>query len=239
MRRLLLAILFAAVAFAQTEPNVITVNASRTVSVPFDQVNVAVDVLADQTAALEDVIAALQPAKISPSNLVSAGPPDFYGFYNSDGSRPAGTVWSFSSSASLADLPGYLSSLAALQTTLSKAPVVVGLNFRVTNLATSPQATAGNPCPYPALFNDASQQAQKMASAAGLKLGPVVRLSDTLAASGTQVLAYGIPAANLSGFLSGIFVGGGSFVGPAAAIGVGGVGPSPACALSVDFQIAQ
>ena len=234
MRPFLLVTLFAGVSLAQTEPNVIIVSANRTLSAAVDQVSIEVDVLAGLTTPFDDVVAALQPAKITAANFISAGAPSFYEFSNNDGSVQQGTQWSFSTAVAFADLPGYISTLTALQTTLSTAQAPMGLYFFVQGASSSTQATTASQCPYPAVFNDAFQQAQKMAAAAGLRLGPVFSLSDTVE-SPASVVTVSVPSTFLYqgavGIISGLLTqprpGGSSGSGP------GG------CALTVKFQIAQ
>jgi hypothetical protein len=56
--------------------------------------------------------------------------------------------------------------------------------FDIGDISVSPELAATQPCPYPSLASYARTQAQKIADAAGAKVGPVVAISDSPSDSG-------------------------------------------------------
>jgi hypothetical protein len=173
--RLLCLLLFALPALAQFESNSLEVTATRTVTIQPDVVTFNVNVTAGATISMDAIVAAL-PQPFTASDFVSAGA----GFLNIG----SGTQWYFSKSLPIASMGSALTALNSAQAKLGKS---MTLTFN-TQAVVSPTAKAANPCPYGALMSDASAQAQQTASAAGLKLGPVVGLSDGSDLPADQVL---------------------------------------------------
>jgi hypothetical protein len=141
-------------AFAQLDDNTVTVTATRTLNLQPDQVLIQVDVAAQ---ALSDALQIVAPAGITATNFNSY---DTVGF------------WTFQLTLPFDKLSATLVGLAKLQASARQG--VVG--YGVLNSSISAQARK---CPYPALVADAQAQAQQVASAAGVKLGPVLAISDS------------------------------------------------------------
>jgi uncharacterized protein YggE len=149
MRCLVLFLAAACAAFAQLDANVITVTASRQVSVPPDQVSIAVTFPGGDLQTL-NLLTSVFPT----ANLMSAG-----------GS------WTLTFVTPIQDLTASIVSLHAL------ASENHNVSYYVQGATVSPQAAAAQQCPYPALINDARVQAGKLASAAGVTLGQLVSMA--------------------------------------------------------------
>jgi hypothetical protein len=147
-------------------PSTVAIAASRTLSLQPDQAVIVVSVNAGQSAALADIVAELQGSGIAAANLSNA-----FG--------PAGGIqWSFLLPVPFAQLPATLSTLAQLQQTLGGPKGQPNLTYLVQGTQVSQALQASQSCSFPALVTDAQSQAQKLASAAGVTLGPVVSVSD-------------------------------------------------------------
>jgi uncharacterized protein YggE len=210
MRTLILLCLLPAAALAQFDNNVITVTASRQVNAPPDQVNVMLTVTTDENQTLDSVVAALA-GSVAVTDLASVSS---YGSGRVD--------WRFNVTVPIANLA---KSIAAWQVGASKA--IYAVDYYVQNSSSSAQAQ----CPYPALISDARAQAAKLASAAGVTLGPIVTLSTNPAAS---PVVYDPTAYSLQAVLGT----------PATLFGVllttprlGGI--YPPCSLTIQFQMGR
>jgi len=165
MRKILWFLAVPLAAFAQLDDNTVTVTASRQLpNLQPDQAVIGVDVAADPGAVLDDVLAALNGSGITAANLSSVEP------------YPGGpsTVWSFTLTVSLAKMSA---TLATLQRVINASPLPAAYSVLFTEV--SPELQATQQCPYPALVSDAQAQAQKLASAVGLSVGPILTLSDS------------------------------------------------------------
>jgi hypothetical protein len=161
----------------------ITVTASRTIYGQPDQVLFEVDVNSGLDASLDTVVAALAGSGITGSNLSSvyAQTPDL-------GSRagifqPLRLDWTFTLSAPLSKLKDTIASLTALQQTIAQKNAGLSMTFGVTGTQASPQQ-----CSTPDLIADARAQAQKLANAAGVNVGPILAVSE-LASTATPTSA--------------------------------------------------
>jgi hypothetical protein len=108
----------------------------------------------------------------------------------------------------------------------------------------SADAQAAQACPYPALVSDARRQADAMASAAGMKAGPIVSVSD----GGPSDIAVPTALARTGDFsISPIFIYDAYSGLPPSGSGVFGLvgfpyplsAPPPACLLTVQFKLLQ
>jgi Protein of unknown function (DUF541) len=196
MRPIILSIVFATAAFAQLESNVITITASREVNVPLDQANLLVSVEASLNTTLDEVVAAIQSTTITPANLTYAGPFGGTLFVSNGGvvANNLATQWTFTLGVPISSLTATLADLTATGSALPKAANPMTLSYYLEGAQSSPRALAANPCPYPAVFADAQAQAQKVAAAAGMRLGPVVAMTDGSQSLGDQPAA---PAATV------------------------------------------
>ena len=214
--RLLFLSLLALPAFAQLDSNSLEVTATRTVAIQPDVVTLNVWVTAGATVGMDAIVAAL-PEPFTASDFISAAA----SFQNLG---PA-TQWYFSKTLAVASMGSALTSLNSAQANRQTSMTVT---FSV-QAGVSAAAKAANPCPYGALMSDASAQARQTAIAAGMKLGPVINLSDgsDLPADQARGGVY------LVSVLSGVISASGSFstFAPPATPTV--------CTLVVRFQLSQ
>jgi len=191
----------------------LSIAASRTHSVQPDQVLVGVSVIAAVAVPLADIVTELQGSGITAAN---------FSYANGNG-QPNTTQWTFSLPVPFTQLAATLSSLAQLQQSLGGTRGQPNMTFFVQGAQISPDLQASQSCSFPALVGDAQSQAQKLAAAAGVTLGPVAAVSEAgqaLAGSFTEVLlnpTTGVPNPYVSPVL------------PAP--------QPPPCALTVQFQL--
>jgi hypothetical protein len=160
MRRLMLVLAAAVAAFAQSQPNVVTITASRQLNVQPDQVMVSITVVTDPDQTIDAALAALQGTNITAADLSSVS--TTYGA----GSTPQ-LQWTFNLTVSISDM----TSLVAAVNPSGNVSVFVS------GASASAAVSAAQQCPYPALINDARAQAAKLASAAGVTVGQIVSIS--------------------------------------------------------------
>jgi hypothetical protein len=198
-----LLILSVPAAFAQLDSNSVTVSATRSMAQQPDQVLFAVNVQSGLNTGLDDVVAALQGSGITAANFsgVSMGPNViFVGV----GPQPVPPImapamqWIFSLPAPLAKIKDTIATLTVLQQSIAKQNTGLTLSFSVQGTQVSAQSQQSFVCPIPDLLADATTQAQKLASAAGLNLGGVLAMSNgtsvpSVSASVTGVLSFAPP----------------------------------------------
>ncbi len=193
----------------------ITVTASRTIYTQPDQVLFEVDVNSGLDASLDAVVAALAGSGITSANLSSVGGSGF-----SLKSGVPTLQWTFRSSAPLSKLNDMIASFTTLQQNIAKKNAGLSMAFSVQGTQTSPQQ-----CSTPDLISDARAQAQKLANAAGVSVGPILAVSESGSA--------GIPAFDLIGDFSAtaaFFVGIPTFFAPT---------PPSNCSLTVKFAMVR
>jgi hypothetical protein len=180
-------------AFAQLEPNTITITASRSLYVPPDQVLFSLSVTTPITMGLDQVVAALASLGVTAVDLQSASTPfGGEGVVLPGGSLPGPTVtWTFTLAVPFAGLTSTLNSL----TTFQSANSALQLSFSIAGAQVSPQTLAAQPCPLDTEFSDALAQARKVAATAGLTVGAVLALSNNQSVSQAAGLAL-IPTYN-------------------------------------------
>jgi uncharacterized protein YggE len=169
MRRLLLAILLlrAAPAFGQIESHTVTISATRSVVIEPDQIVLQLTVSSNPSATLDQIVGALSGLGITDANLT--------GTYNSN---PPTLTWNFSFTAPLANVTATIGSITKLEQTIAQNNSGLTLTFYIGGTQVSQQLQQAQTCPNSDLISDASAQAQKLASAAGMTLGPILRLSN-------------------------------------------------------------
>jgi hypothetical protein len=161
-------------AFGQLDDNTLTVTSSRALTFQPDQVAISVTASFESTAALDDVLAAVASAGITLANLSNVST---YNLPLNAGQNRQTNEWFFVLQVPFSKLGGELTSLGAVQQSIGKNSAR-SLSYYVQGTQVSPQLSATGVCPYAALFQDAGAQAQTLASAAGVMLGPVVAVSD-------------------------------------------------------------
>ena len=168
MRTLLMAVIclaLASLALGQIQSDTFTVQATRSAALTPDQVVFDVIVTAVATTSFDQVLTALQGLGITAVNLSGTS------FVNRDS-----LDWSFSVAVQFAKMKATVASLTSLQQSISKDNSGLKLSFYVRGSTVSPELQS-QPCPTNDLIADAQAQAQKMASAAGFTVGPIVSVS--------------------------------------------------------------
>jgi hypothetical protein len=207
-------LLFTVSLFAQLTSNSVTVTASRASNPQPDQVLFSVNVAAPVEATLTDVLAAIQGTGLTLANFTGIG------FSGQSPSGPATIVadsrvqWGFSLPAALSDMKSTVGLLTAVQANLAKTGRF-GLSFTVAGLQVSDRLRQSQNCAISDLIADAREQAQKLASSAGMSLGSILAMSTATTTQATST------------FLSS---GSQSATGP---------GPLPVCSLSVKFALGS
>jgi hypothetical protein len=154
-----------------------------------------VSVTSNPDATLDSVVAALAVLGITAGNFSSTQVVSV----SFGGEADLHQLWAFTLPAPLSKLKDTISSLTSLQQTIAQKNAGLSMTFHVQGTQASPQ-----PCSTPDLVSDARAQAQKLANAAGLSIGPVIGISDAGSSSLTAVAANRIPtplAGDFSTFL--------------------------------------
>jgi uncharacterized protein YggE len=189
-RRLVLAILLlgAAPAFGQIESHTVTISAARSLVFEPDQIVLQLSVRSNPSATLDQIVGALSSLGVTGADLT--------GTYNSN---PLTLSWNFSFTAPLANLTATMGSITKIEQTIAQNNSGLTLTFYISGTQVSQQLQQAQTCPNSDLISDASAQAQKLASAAGMTLGPILRLSNALSSQPTFVaenVVNGILGAN-------------------------------------------
>jgi Protein of unknown function (DUF541) len=216
MRRILWLLALPLAAWAQLDDNTLTVSASRQLAIlQRDQAVFTVNVNAPTSASLDDVLAVVGGTGISAANLSGA----YTSLYTNLQVGKPSTSWTFNLTVPLAKVGA---TIAALQSTINASmPVTYFLSTQV-----SQALQAAQQCPYTALVNDATAEAQKLAAAAGAAVGPILSVSDGSTQTGGAVYAFfsvPIPALRIVDSLLG-------YVSSA---------PTPACSMTVQFALVH
>jgi len=199
---------FAASAFGQLDPHTLTITATRQINLQPDQVVFALSVSSSAGTNFGQILAALTGQGITSAN--------FTGINNNLAPQ---LQWTFTLAAPLANLTTTIGTLTKLQQTITQNNSGLALAFSVNGTQVSQQLQQSQTCSTPDLIADATVQAQKLANAAGLAIGPVLSVS-----SGSA------PQFSPAPFFD--FVGG---VGPSDFL----LGPAPlvTCSATVEFQL--
>jgi hypothetical protein len=173
MRKTTLSILLLAVVpvFGQLPSHTVTVQATRSFNLQPDQLVFGVSVSSNPGMNLSQVVAALAGVGITAADLT--------GVENSD---PSTFDWGFTLAVPIASLTAISASLTKLEQTIGQNNSGLALTFSVNGTQVSQQLQTSQTCSNADLIADATAQAQKLASAAGMTLGPILKLSDVPAA---------------------------------------------------------
>ena len=204
-------------AYGQLDSNSITVSVSRNSTVQPDQVVFAVSVQSGLSTGLSDVLTALQGTGITIANFGSVGT----GYQNTNpyAVPPAMLTWSFIEAVPFAKMADTVASLTALQQTIAQGKNGLTLSFSVQGTQISAQLAQSQTCSLSGLISDAQAQAQNMASAAGVTVGPIIALSSAT----TNVVPTAPVSVGLAGFLTSSLVSSPEF--------------APPCAMTVKFGL--
>jgi hypothetical protein len=156
-----------ALALAQLDPDTLTITVARNLSLQPDQIEIGISVGAPVDTSFDDVLAALAGAGITATNL--NGVNTYLSTLND-----SETYWSFFLDVPFAKLSDSMTALRKVQDAS-----LFDISFYVTGPRTSQELLSSQPCQYPSLVSYAKTQAQKVAAAAGVNIGPIVGVSDS------------------------------------------------------------
>lgn len=183
-------LLAAAPVFGQLPSNTVTVTATRTLALQPDQVLLSLSVTAPPTGTLDQIAGALAGVGITATDLNGVGT-------NID---PVAFQWNFALEVPIANLTATLESLNQLEQSIGQNNSGLALTFIVAGMQVSQQLRQSQTCSNADLVSDAAAQAQKLAAAAGMTLGPIQELSN---APSTQPVFAEITGARLGAFVVG------------------------------------
>ena len=188
MRKLSLVLLLAGLRmFGQLQTDTITITATRQVTLQPDQLVLNVQVLAPETAGLDDVLAKIPGLGITSSNLTSVS------------SLNAGRFeWDFR-----LDVPfSQIATTMALLTKLAQQSSQT-VTFYAQGTQVSQALQQSQPCSQANLISDAQKQAASLAAAAGFSVGPVLAVSDgSFSPVGSSAIFEAVGAFAVAGFLT-------------------------------------
>jgi uncharacterized protein YggE len=176
-------------AFGQAPPtsNWITVTATLTANIQPDQVVFSVSVTTPTTSSLTDALNVLQGSGITAANLTGLSTVQQY---NNKGLVTQTVLqWTFSLPVAFSNMKSTIGLLSAVQASNAAQNNNISISFSITGTQVSPQAQAAQQCSVVDLLSDAQAQAQKLASAAGKGLGPVLAMSSATTATQSAALA--------------------------------------------------
>lgn len=163
--------------FGQVESNSITVSASQNASLQPDQAVFSVTVQSGVNTGLDDVLAALQGSGITAANLSSVSSNNIVSPFNIS-NQPL-LQWAFSLITPLTNTKTTVASLTTLQQNIAKLNNALMLSFSIVGTQVSQQLAQSQTCSLPSLVASATAQAQSLASAGALTLGPIIAMSST------------------------------------------------------------
>jgi uncharacterized protein YggE len=153
-------------------PHAISITASRTSTPLPDQIMISISVTSGISVGLDEIAGALTRAGVTGASF--SGAYTAYTYDNNGNPNPF-LQWYFTLTAPLATLKNTIAQLLSAAAAVSKQNPGVGLSFSTGGLQTSPQAQPA--CPQAALVADATGQAQALAGAANVSVGPVTAIS--------------------------------------------------------------
>jgi len=158
----------------QIDSNSITVTVSRDLNLQADQVLVYASVTSDPDATLDDVLTALQGSGITSANFNGVNSFSIY-----LGSHVQTKLsWRFSlPPVPLSKIKDAAATIAAAQQTFSQKKSSLELSIGFGGTRVSDAMRESHPCSRSDLMADARVQAQKLADAGGLSLGPILNIS--------------------------------------------------------------
>jgi uncharacterized protein YggE len=203
MRNCLLIFTFsmsASLLFGQLDSNTVTVTASQSMNVQPDQALFAVYVTTPITASLDDVLAAVKGAGITSANFSGVNSAGSGQISVGTGNFPAPTEqWAFGLPVPFAQMKATVTALTGLQQSIMQANSGFTLSFSVQGAQVSTSLLQSQTCNIAGLIAEATGQAQKLASAAGLNLGSILALSSN---TSSPVANNSVPVAIAGGFAS-------------------------------------
>jgi uncharacterized protein YggE len=171
----------ASLLFGQLDSDTVTIQASRSVNLTPDQVVFAVSVSAGPTTSLDQIVAALASSGITATNFVGVTG-------GADNQSPL--QWLFTLAAPLTKIKATIA-LTVLQQSIAHNNSGLTLMFQVQRTQFSPESIQSQSCAAKDLVAGAQTQAQNVAAAAGLYVGPIVAISDGSSAMPTFAARVG------------------------------------------------
>jgi hypothetical protein len=184
--RTILFLALAAPVFAQIDDHTLTISVSRNVTATPDQVVFNVSVTSPPDSALTDVVGLLAGTGITASNLSYIG---------------GGAVvdWNFELVTPFSAMKETIAALTIAKQRIVSKTGVPSMQFRVVSQRTSAAAQSAA-CPLTSLVSDARREADRIASASGVRLAGIVGLSE-----GLNTFAIATAAARLGSFSAVIY----------------------------------
>ncbi len=179
---LLILLLVTAPVFGQLDPHTITIAATRSTYLQPDDAVFNVYVISSASTTVDQVVASLSPLGINSSNLTGVN----------NTSSPPNLQWNFNLAVPLSTLTATIGSLTKLEQTITQNNSGLTLTFTVGGTQVSPQLQQSQSCSNSDLMADATAQAQQLAAAAGLTLGPILKLTNAPLDQPTLVVASAI-----------------------------------------------
>jgi hypothetical protein len=174
-------LLSASLLFGQLDSNSVTVTANRNANLPPDLVLFAVYVTTPLTASLDDVLAAVKSVGITSANFsgVSSNATGTFVVGLTGTTLPATPTvqWTFGLPVPFAQMKATVTALNSLQQSILQNNSGFLLSFSVQGTQVSASLQQAQTCSITGLIADATAQAQKLASAAGLNLGAILAMS--------------------------------------------------------------
>jgi uncharacterized protein YggE len=204
-----LLLLAAAPLFGQLPSNTLTISASRSVVFQPDQVVFGLTVSSSPNTNLDQIVAALAGIGVAYANLSGI-----------DNNNAPLLDWNFTLAAPISNLTATINSLTNLQRTITQNNSGLMLTFIVEGTQVSLQLQQSQSCSNADLISDATAQAQKLATAAGMRLGPILELSNAQAPETSISGVFGVAQLALAAHVVPI-----------------SYSPPLTCSLSVQFQL--
>jgi hypothetical protein len=214
MRQHSIWLLFLAVgpAFAQVKLNTVAISVTQQINLQPDQAAFTVIVGSGMDANLDQIVGPLSGLGITVSNLSGIA------------NYTVGSLqWSFALAVPLASVPATIGSLTSLQQTIPQNNSGLTLSFTLNGTQVSAQLQQAPACSTTDLVAAATAQAQKVVAAAGLVLGPILKVSNLVQG---QASPERVEAVFTSGPISDFLLG---LASP----------PATNCSLTVQFQLLQ
>ena len=189
----LLSLLAIIPAFGQLESNTLTISATRSTYLQPDEVVFSLSVTSPVSTSLDQVVAALSSLGITAANLSGVG----------SNATPPTQQWNFTLAGPISSLTATIGSITKLEQTFAQNNNGLTLNFSVNGTQVSQQLRESQSCSNSDLIADATAQAQKLAAAAGMTLGPILDLSNAPSSPTFGVLNSFVPVATFAEFLLG------------------------------------
>lgn len=167
MSKLPLLLLAVAPVFAQLPNNTLTITATRSIAIQPDQLVFGLTVSSGTGTSLNQIVAALASLGITSVNLSGVA------------NNSPGLQWSFTLAVPISNLTATINSLTTLQNTITQNNSGLTLTFIINGTEVSQQfqqSQQAQTCTNANLISDATAQAQKLASVAGMTVGPILQL---------------------------------------------------------------